>query len=708
VSSYLPIYRISKDECTWGAVQEEAIAKKILGGKAASLVSMTAAGMNVPPAFTITTEVCNEYLNASSKDGFITGLMGGIDPHVAWLDSKFSHPPLVSVRSGAPISMPGMMDTILNVGLTTENITFWENRIGERAAWDSYRRLIQMMGATAFGIDMALFDGALAECKKVNGVTEDTDLTTDNLKLLVKAYKAIFTNITKQPFPDLFSEQLKAAVVAVFNSWNNPRAIEYRKINKIDGSMGTAVTVQAMVFGNMGEDCGTGVLFTRNPSTGENEVYGEFLTNAQGEDVVAGIRTPLNIHEMEKLGGAWVDTYSEIETICEKLEDAYRDMVDIEFTVQQGELFILQSRVGKRSAMAAFEIAVGLVNEGVIKKDEALSRLTRDQFKTVRRPMIDPSWSQKADVRGLPACPGVAVGVPVFSAAAAVASTVPCVLVTHETDPDDIAGMKAAVGIVTATGGATSHAAVVARAMDKPCVVGCTDLSMDAAKKAKKITLDGSTGKIWFDEDVPVVDSSSSTAVKTVMDWCMEAGGFVRQETMDMEVEGIPHRIMVAHWWGDNDVLEMLLDSLAERQDRHLITLDLRGPHELVPKSDLLLENCFGEEHGSIGKTIWGGYLDAQLSARKDLAGLTLIGSAMKSVDMLKCGYMTLGGEAKTVADLLSGHASTMSQDFVEKVLGGEQAKQTLLAMMEKQGIKLSTVQEAVPPDYAAFTVLAA
>ena len=449
--------------------------------------------------------------------------MNEVAPHMEWLKEQFGYMPLVSVRSGAPISMPGMLDTILNVGLTAHNFNEWAGRIGDRATADSQRRLIQMLGSTGYGVDMGVFDFQLASVKKEAGAKQDTDLTAAQLATVADRYQDAFSQNTGFKFPvNDAKEQLRVAIKAVFDSWMNPRAIEYRKLNKIDESMGTAVNVQAMVFGNMGDDSGTGVLFSRDPSTGQPVMMGEFLTNAQGEDVVAGIRTPVDVHKMATLDGVWSNIHGKLVDLCSELEVAYKDMVDIEFTVQKGELFVLQSRSGKRSARAAFRIATDMVKEGVIDVDTALTRLTADQFKAVRRPMIDPNFKVKPDVVGLPACPGVVFGKPVFTSEDAASCNEPCILVRHETDPDDIAGMAKAVGILTKTGGATSHAAVVARAMDKACVVGATELDLEHGwGGVVRVTIDGATGRVWFNKQVPVIDASADPAVRQVMNWCL-------------------------------------------------------------------------------------------------------------------------------------------------------------------------------------------
>ena len=602
--------------------------KDVLGGKGAALCLMARQGLNVPPGFIITTETCNQYrsLGTHDKFAFIDALMTEVIPFLGDLENKFDYAPLVSVRSGAPVSMPGMMDTILNVGLTDDNQAQWEKRIGERATADSKRRLVQMLGATAYHVPAEVFEFQLAKIKKQFGAASDTDLTTEGLQHVFHAYCEAFKANTGFALPsNSAKDQLRAAIVAVFDSWSNPRAIEYRKINKISESMGTAVTVQAMVFGNMGEDSGTGVLFTRDPSTGEAGMMGEFLTNAQGEDVVAGVRTPVNVTKMAALGPAWAETHKELLALCGTLEDSYLDMVDIEFTVQQGELFVLQSRAGKRSARAAFKIAFDLVAQGVINKKEALQRLTREQFKTVRRPNVDPSFAVKANAKGLPACPGVAVGRPVFSSKEVLEATDAVILVTHETDPNDIAGMAKAAGVLTKTGGATSHAAVVARAMDKVCVVGCTELDIEALKaKAKSglVTICGSTGRVWFGVDVPVIDAASDVSVNVVMDWCLTDFGAVETAATPLD-SGKPHVIRLAYTWGNAVVLDSIIAELASLPSRAHVLLDVRNPSEFLNAADRLLADCFGTKVDGSGFELT---VRSRLTKAKDaLVGLRVI-----------------------------------------------------------------------------------
>lgn len=584
------IYKFSGTECDWDGEN----AKTILGGKGAGLVMMAKDGLPVPPGFTITTEVCNKYRKAKNLPAFWEKLNPGTDKANAWLTNQFGFAPLVSVRSGAPVSMPGMMDTILNVGLTSENFTFWANRLGERAAFDSYRRLVQMLGHTAYDIPMEVFDFQLASVKKMYAAKSDTDLSVEAMENLLQRYINAFEQNKGFPFPDTREVQMSAAIKAVFDSWMSPRAIEYRKINSISDDMGTAVTVQAMVFGNMGDDSGTGVLFTRNPATGEFGMTGEFLTNAQGEDVVAGIRTPLPIDKMStSLGGHWAKLHYDLQVLCGKLETVYNDMVDIEFTVQQGNLFVLQSRTGKRSARAAFKIAVDMVDAGAITIQQALKRITTEQFKTMRRPQIDPAFKTAPDHKGIPACPGVTRAKAVFSSEEAVASLVPCILVTYETSPNDIAGMAKALGIVTAMGGATSHAAVVARAMDKPCVVGCGPDLLDKKALWDMVALDGSTGNVWINTDIPVIDSHDAPEVLTVINWSFETLQAIESVPVDIGMMD-KHHIMAAHWWGDLKAMDAVLVGLAKLPARDHITLDMRSPADFKPDTDKMLDDCFG------------------------------------------------------------------------------------------------------------------
>jgi pyruvate, orthophosphate dikinase len=496
-----------------GKAEGNATMKELLGGKGANLAEMINLGIPVPAGFTIATKVCGEYSSSGGK--WPAGLDKEVDKNVAKLEkamgTKFgdpSKPLLVSVRSGAAVSMPGMMDTVLNLGLNDNVIAGIIERTGnDRFAYDIYRRFIDMFGDVVMGCHHELFEAKLDQAKKKAGVTVDSDLTGDQLKAVVDEYKKVYKKHVGQLFPQDAKTQLKHAVNAVFGSWDSGRAIKYRAMNNITGLLGTAVNVQAMVFGNMGDDCGTGVCFTRNPSTGEKEFYGEFLMNAQGEDVVAGIRTPM---ELKKLNKIMPSAYKELTRLMNRLEKHYKDMQDIEFTIQEKKLYILQTRGGKRTAEAAITMAVDMVNERLIPKKEAVLRVEPEQLDRLLHPSFDPKAKRTVLAKGLPASPGAAVGQVVFTADTAEAwrdKGHKVILVRKETSPEDIGGMDAAEGILTAFGGMTSHAAVVARGMGKCCVAGVSELSIDyAAKKFRigKVTikqgdwisLDGSLGQI--------------------------------------------------------------------------------------------------------------------------------------------------------------------------------------------------------------------
>jgi len=551
--------------------------------------------------------------------------------------------------------MPGMMDTILNIGLTTESSPVWANRLGERAAWDSYRRLIQMLGSTAYNISHAKFEEIL---NKVKGAGSDTDLTVSDLQAISYQYTELFKECVGVEFPDSREEQLAAAIRAVFNSWENPRAVEYRKINNIDASMGTAVTVQAMVFGNMNEQSGSGVAFTRNPLTGEKKLLGEYLPNAQGEDVVAGIRTPIDVRTyITEHNPPWADEFWQLESI---LETMYKDMVDFEFTVQDKKLYILQARVGKRSAGSAFTIAIDLVKEQVIDEQTALSRLTKAQFKTLRRPHIDDDFKESPHLQGLAACPGIASGVPVFSSQSAIDCNKPCILITEETTPDDIGGMNAAVGILTRTGGATSHAAVVARAMDKVCIVGCTDLDFESLKNAKQVTLDGSTGRVWIDTDVPVIDSSDSELIKTVQAWSLKATSYDLSTPAYVETE---HNqiISAAYWWGHEEVLDAVLSDLCDKPDLGDIILDIRSKHHFFNRADTLLYDCFNfDETKDFSKAI----IKQLKSKAKHLKGLYFVDTdfepgSKQEKTLADAGYQVLASNKTSLRQAVNADTAT-------------------------------------------------
>jgi pyruvate, orthophosphate dikinase len=513
--------------------------KDLLGGKGAGLAEMTNAGVPVPPGFTITTEVCNLFYDLGKRvpDGLDNDMREYMKKMENALGGKFTfgdvdRPLLVSVRSGSKFSMPGMMDTVLNLGLndrTIQGLIRMSNN--ERFAWDAYRRFIQMFGNVVMGIEKEAFEHIIHDLKKKKKVKLDLDLTAADLKGMVDKFKAKVKQVAKREFPQDHWEQLAMSRDAVFGSWNNPRAITYRRLNDIPGNLGTAVNIQAMVFGNMGDSSATGVGFTRNPSTGGKEFYGEYLTNAQGEDVVAGIRTPHPIVDLEKEMPA---VYRQLRDITSRLEKHYRDVQDFEFTVQEGTLYMLQTRTGKRTAHAAVKIAVDMVAEGLISKEEAVLRVEPASLDQLLHPIIDPKAKIDVIAKGLPASPGAASGKVVFTADEAVkhAKKDKVILVRPETTPDDIHGMDAAKGILTARGGMTSHAAVVARGMGKPCVAGCEAIRVDlkaekftvgkhTIKMGDYITIDGGTGRVILGK-VPTVEPAVSGDFGTLMKWADE------------------------------------------------------------------------------------------------------------------------------------------------------------------------------------------
>ena len=514
--------------------------KDLLGGKGANLAEMTKLGLPVPPGFTITTEACRAYLKDStvpeSLATEVTRALRGVEDKMGRHLGDPSDPLLVSVRSGAKFSMPGMMETVLNIGLNDESVLGLAAVSGnERFAWDSYRRLIQMFGKTVLDIDGDLFSDALDDLKAERGVKGDTELTAEDLKGLVETFKGIVKEQTGNDFPQDPRTQMDMGIEAVFRSWNTERARIYRRRERIPHDLGTAVNICTMVFGNMGENSGTGVCFTRDPSSGHSGVYGDYLENAQGEDVVAGIRNTLALSDLERINKP---VYDELRAIMRKLETHYRDMCDIEFTIERGKLWMLQTRVGKRTAAAAFRIATQLLGEKLITRDEALGRVTGDQLTQLMFPQFDAKAEKELIARGMAASPGAAVGKIAFDNAQAIEAAekgIKTVLVRRETNPDDLPGMVAAEGVLTARGGKTSHAAVVARGMGKTCVCGAESLVIDAAAGTvtigdlvltadDTIAIDGQTGEI-FRGEVPVTDSPVTTYLAEGLEAGLAAAG---------------------------------------------------------------------------------------------------------------------------------------------------------------------------------------
>ncbi len=514
--------------------------RELLGGKGANLAEMSNLGMPVPYGFTITTEACNQYyddgeiINADIRSE-IEEYLGKLEEQAQKKFGDTENPLLVSVRSGARASMPGMMDTILNLGMNDEVVEGVAQLTGNpRFAYDSYRRFIQMYADVVMGLNKSRFEEIIDEIKKEKGIVEDLDLDADDMKRLVVEFKQFYRSELKEEFPSDPRVQLFGAIEAVFRSWNNPRAIYYRKMNDIPGSWGTAVNVQMMVFGNMGNDCGTGVAFTRNPSTGENKLYGEFLMNAQGEDVVAGIRTPQHIDQLKEVAP---EAYEKFVEICGILENHYRNMQDMEFTIEKGKLFMLQTRNGKRTAAAALQIACDMVDEGKVSIDEALMMVEPKQLDALLHPMFnaDELKAAKPIAKALPASPGAACGQIVFTAEEAIAESAKgrkVILVRLETSPEDIEGMHVSEGILTVRGGMTSHAAVVARGMGACCVSGCGDIDMheeegyftvgdERYNRGDWLSLDGSTGSV-YGEKINTVPAEISGNFERFMKWADE------------------------------------------------------------------------------------------------------------------------------------------------------------------------------------------
>jgi len=621
----------------------DATMRDLLGGKGAGLAEMSRIGLPVPPGFTITTEACLEYYRRSRQ--FPAGLMDEVRQKMQVLEDRTgkrfgdaAKPLLVSVRSGAKFSMPGMMDTVLNLGLSYTTVEGLARAAGDaRFAYDSFRRFMQMFGNVVLGLKHEQFEELLLAAKRRRGVTQDTELSAGDLNVLTEEYRRLVRERAGQAFPDDPWQQLEMAIHAVFESWNNPRAITYRNFNKIPHDLGTAVNVQTMVFGNLGPTSGTGVAFTRNPATGENAVYGEYLLNAQGEDVVAGIRTPKPIRE---LAGDLPQAYRQFMDVCALLEKHYRDVQDVEFTIEHGTLYLLQTRSGKRTGQAAVKIAVDMVRERLITKEEALLRAEPASLEQLLHPRLDPDATRRVIGKGLAASPGAASGVIVFDADEAVqlATERKVILARPETNPDDIHGLVAAQGVLTSRGGMTSHAAIVARGMGKPAVVGAESLGIDeetrqltagdvVVHQGDVITIDGSTGEVMLGE-VPVIEPSLVGEIEELLRWADEVRtlgvranadyprdarkarefgaegiGLCRTEHMFMEAERLPimqQMIMAATEGERRAALDRLLlfqkedfkGIFREMRDRPVIIRLLDPPlHEFLPRlEDLLVE----------------------------------------------------------------------------------------------------------------------
>ena len=591
-----------------GKAEGKSDMKELLGGKGANLAEMSTIGIPVPPGFTITTEVCAEYYDLGRKlpEAVRPQVEAAVRAMEEAAGKKFGDPTdplLVSVRSGAALSMPGMMNTILNLGISDASVEGLARKTGNaRFAYDGYRRVIDMFGSTAMGVEHEAFEHELQGLKTEKGAALDTDLSADDLKELVKRYKKVYEAHVGKPFPQDPKEQLWAAIMAVFNSWMGNKAIEYRRIERITTLKGTAVNVQAMVFGNMGETSGTGVAFTRDPNTGENVFYGDYLINAQGEDVVAGIRTPEPIARLDQ---DMPKVYTELMAIREKLEQHYKEMQDIEFTVQEGTLYMLQTRTGKRTGTAAVRTAVEMFKEGKIDKNTAIKRVAADSLEHLLLPQLDPKAKYTPLARGIAASPGAASGKIILSAEEAVAHAKahpndPILLVRKETSPEDVAGMHLAKGILTSTGGKASHAAVVARGWGKPCVVGCEAMKIDekagtitvagqTIKKGEYLTINGTTGDVMVGK-VPTVAPQISGDFAEFMSWADAARTLkVRtnadapkdaQKAREFGAEGIGLCRTEHMFFGEDRILPMRKMILADDEAGRKAALDQLEPFQ--------------------------------------------------------------------------------------------------------------------------------
>lgn len=640
-----------------GKAEGNAQMKDLLGGKGANLAEMTNLKIPVPPGFTITTEACLQFFKNNQKwpNGLKDELIQNLKELEMVKGAKFSDkesPLLVSVRSGAKFSMPGMMDTVLNLGLNEATMeTLAKNTNNSRFAYDSFRRFIQMFGNVVLGIPKEEFEELITQVKEKAKVKLDIELNLEQLKSLIEKFKALCEKEKKIIFPEEPLKQLEMACNAVFLSWNNERAIFYRRQNNIPDNLGTAVNIQAMVFGNLGEDSATGVGFTRDPATGEKVFYGEYLPNAQGEDVVAGVRTPLHFNDLKK---QFPEVYDELKEITDRLERHYRDIQDFEFTIEKGKLYLLQTRVGKRTAAAAVKIAVDMVNERLISKEEALLRIKPEQLDQLLHPILDPKAEMPVIAKGLPASPGAATGKVVFTAdeAAKRGDKEKIILVRNETCPDDIHGMDAAQGILTARGGMTSHAAVVARGMGKCCVAGCEAIKVDeknnqfsvgniVVKKDSYITLDGSTGQVMLGQ-VPTIEPALSGAFSKFLSWAdqvrrlkiranadiprdaqkardfgAEGIGLCRTEHMFFAKDRIPlvQKMILAQTTEERKkALDKLLplqeedfEGLFEVMEGYPVTIRLLDPplHEFLPRrEDLMVEIALIKENEKVSKEV--------------------------------------------------------------------------------------------------------
>ena len=671
---------------------------------------MASLGIPVPPGYTVTTEAHKEYLKTDPtfKPRHLDSIVDKCLNANTELDYVNHLPPLLSVRSGSPISMPGMMDTILNVGINSDNLEKYGEVLGTRTALDCYRRLIQMISTTAYGVDNTFFEKALRDSKDKLGYKYDSDLTEKDLVALISTYKNIFTkHCPNTPFPEDLHQQLAVAIKAVFDSWDSPRAKVYRAKNNIPEDLCTAVNIQSMVFGNTSDISGSGVVFTRCPSTGENVIFGEYLPNAQGEDVVSGIRTPYSLSEFfEKNNPSWK---KELNDACAFLESFYDDMVDVEFTVQEGKLYILQSRVGKRSAQAAIRIAMDMYEAGTITKEQVFERVSCKQYTLAQRSVVCPTYTETEDYKGLPASGGVASGKPVFSSSDAVNCTEPCILICKETTPEDIEGMYKSVGIITKEGGATSHAAVVARAIDTPCVTGCTtlDLDQEELRSATKVTIDGLAGKVWVEKDVPIVDNSSDEYVSKFKDLGLSNAPVAPVDLLPLpfDVKDRPAIIDLGIYTEDLSALEALASIIANIDTFSNVCVNFIAPElEDIPNDDFI-NFCFTSKKDYI--EIQNAAISAFCEAG-EFNGLSVRVSPEANKDLLiKKGCIVVEPLTKVV-DLYRDKSKTIfvGNPDVTRIFSSWEDFKTLHSILDQAMDTPKLVLGPLPEDYIIFTKL--
>lgn len=711
-----------------GTADGDASMKDLLGGKGANLAEMAKNGLPIPQGFTIPTTICNAYHAAGdniAKAEILDDLLDNhVFPAIVAMKEALGYRPLVSVRSGARVSMPGMMDTVLNVGFTEPVMDEWQKRIGDRTTLDSYRRLMQMYGDVVLGIPLEDFEKKWAEYKTYKfdlkqPPEDDSQMTVKHLTKVIREYGKIYKKHGHE-LPKTMKGQLRGAVEAVFDSWNSERAVHYRKMHGYPDSWGTAVNIQLMVFGNANDQSCSGVLFSRDPADGHNEVVGEYLPNAQGEDVVAGIRTPEPLGNMSEWNHG---VLADLEEIAINMEAHYNDMQDMEFTVQDGKLYILQTRTGKRTAQAAFRIAYDMLHEGAIDIETALSRVTIDQYLALQTDHIDPNFNQSHDGTGIPAGGAVVTGVAVFSSEDAVNCNEPCILVAEETTPDDIKGMEASVGILTRTGGTTCHAAVVARAMDKTCVVGCTkmkyleeshmwELGDEDIAPGTTLTIDGSTGKIWVDVVVPVVKAEPNDYAEGLIDLGMASSDVIQRIdvlTDDMPDEGTVYidTLSATTQTDISNVLQAIYDS-NNAVDR--VLLNLSGIEHHRSSEDIQLWGAFGDADDK--DTLLGMKVAAMVSEHasehvKDKTFIIIPPHSPKAYkESLKDDGWSVISTVTNIEELLDAESMADISPELRVAVGGDEAYAKLMEVFKLAGKVFQPVPKAMSRTRMVFDLL--